>query len=120
VKVSQDELTQYLIQGAAQYNMEPGEFIKVLDSNGQIPGMIGEVARGKALAIVLSKVKVVDSNGDEVDMTEFTAPVTGPTDGEDFVEATAGVGAHEGTSHGDGNDSHGRSANNEHYGHDHK
>ena len=120
VKVSQDELTQYLIQGAAQYNMEPGEFIKVLDSNGQIPGMIGEVARGKALAIVLSKVKVVDSNGDEVDMTEFTAPVTGPTDGEDFVEATAGVGAHEGTGHGDGNDNHGRSANNEHYGHDHK
>ena len=120
VKVSQDELTQYLVQGAAQYNMEPGEFIKVLDSNGQIPGMIGEVARGKALAIVLSKVKVVDSNGDEVDMTEFTAPVTGPTDGEDFVEATAGVGAHEGTGHGDGNDNHGRSANNEHYGHDHK
>jgi len=120
VKVSQDELTQYLIQGAAQYNMEPDEFIKVLDSNGQIPGMIGEVARGKALAIVLSKVKVVDSNGDEVDMTEFTAPVTGPTDGEDFVEATAGVGAHEGTGHGDGNDNHGRSANNEHYGHDHK
>ena len=120
VKVSQDELTQYLVQGAAQYNMEPGEFIKVLDSNGQIPGMIGEVARGKALAIVLSKVKVVDSNGDEVGMTEFTAPVTGPTDGEDFVEATAGVGAHEGTGHGDGNDNHGRSANNEHYGHDHK
>lgn len=122
VKVSQDELTQYLIQGAAQYNMEPGEFIKVLDSNGQIPGMIGEVARGKALAIVLSKAKVVDSNGDDVDMTEFTAPVTGPTDGEDFVEATAGTGSgdHEGHSHGGANDSHGRSANNEHYGHDHK
>lgn len=122
VKVSQDELTQYLIQGAAQYNMEPGEFIKVLDSNGQIPGMIGEVARGKALAIVLSKAKVIDSNGDDVDMTEFTAPVTGPTDGEDFVEATTGTvsGGHEGHSHGGANDSHGRSANNEHYGHDHK
>ncbi|MCU1407912.1 MAG: trigger factor, partial [Glaciihabitans sp.] len=52
VKVSQDELTQYLIQGAAQYGMEPGEFIKVLDQNGQIPAMIGEVARAKALAIV--------------------------------------------------------------------
>jgi trigger factor len=120
VKVSQDELTQYLIQGAAQYNMEPGEFIKVLDSNGQIPGMIGEVARGKALAIVLSKIKVVDSNGDDVDMSEFTAPVTGPTDGKDFVEASAGTGDHEGHSHGGANDSHGRSANNEHYGHDHK
>ncbi len=122
VKVSQDELTQYLIQGAAQYNMEPGEFIKVLDSNGQIPGMIGEVARGKALAIVLSRVKVVDTNGVDVDMTEFTAPVTGPTDGEDFVEASAGSesGDHEGHSHGGETDTHGRSANNEHYGHDHK
>ncbi|CAN5524347.1 trigger factor [soil metagenome] len=120
VKVSQDELTQYLIQGAAQYNMEPGEFIKVLDSNGQIPGMIGEVARGKALAIVLSKAKVVDSNGDDVDMTEFTAPVTGSGDDEDFVEASAGSDEHEGHSHGGGKDSHGRSANNEHYGHDHK
>ena len=120
VKVSQDELTQYLIQGAAQYDMEPGEFIKVLDSNGQIPGMIGEVARGKALAIVLSKAKVVDSNGDDVDMTEFTAPVTGPTDGDDFVEASAGTGDHEGHSHGGAEDSHGRAANNEHYGHDHK
>ncbi len=120
VKVSQDELTQYLIQGAAQYNMEPGEFIKVLDSNGQIPGMIGEVARGKALAIVLSKAKVVDSNGDDVDMTEFTAPVTGPTDGDNFVEASAGTGDHEDHSHGGAKDSHGRAANNEHYGHDHK
>jgi len=121
VKVSQDELTQYLIQGAAQYNMEPGEFIKVLDSNGQIPGMIGEVARGKALAIVLSKAKVVDSNGVEVDMTEFTAPVTGSAEDGDFVEASAGTEAgHDGHSHGGANDEHGRSANNEHYGHDHK
>ncbi len=68
VKVSQNELTQYLVQGAAQYNMEPGEFIKVLDENGQIPGMIGEVARGKALAKVLAKAKVVDTAGKDVDI----------------------------------------------------
>lgn len=100
VKVSQDELTQYLVQGAAQYNMEPGEFIKVLDANGQIPGMIGEVARGKALAIILSKATVVDSNGAPVDMTEFTAPVTGSgSDDENFVEASAGTDGHEGHDH---------------------
>lgn len=73
VKVSQDELTQYLIQGAAQYGMEPGEFIQALDKNGQIPAMIGEVARNKALAIVLDKAKVVDSNGKKVDISAFTA-----------------------------------------------
>ena len=78
VKVSQDELTQYLIQGAQQYNMEPGEFIKILDQNGQIPGMVGEVARSKALSVALSKVSVVDSKGKPVDLTAFTAAATAP------------------------------------------
>ena len=86
VKVSQDELTQYLMQGAAQYQMEPGEFVKILDENGQIPGMVAEVARGKALAIVLSKAKVTDSNGKAVDLTEFTAPSTAPAAAESDVD----------------------------------
>jgi trigger factor len=73
VKVSQNELTQYLIQAASQYGMEPGEFIQVLDKNGQIPGMIGEVARAKALAVVLGKAKVVDTKGKAVDVSEFAA-----------------------------------------------
>lgn len=127
VKVSQNELTQYLVQGAAQYNMEPGEFIKVLDSNGQIPGMIGEVARGKALAIVLSKATVKDSNGDAVDLSAFTAPVTEgdddefDTSGAADLLAQANAGSHEGHSHGgQAKDSHGRSPSHEHYGHDHK
>ena len=77
VKVSQDELTQYLIQGASQYGMEPGEFIQTLDKNGQIPAMIGEVARAKALAIVLGKAEVVDSEGKTVDVSEFTATTEG-------------------------------------------
>jgi trigger factor len=97
IKVSQDELTQYLVQGAAQYNMEPGEFIKVLDQNGQIPGMIGEIARGKALAVVLSKATVVDSKGKDVDLSTFTAGVL--EDDENFVEADAG--SHEGHDHDD-------------------
>jgi trigger factor len=84
IRVSQDELTQYLVQGAAQYNMEPGEFIKVLDGNGQIPGMIGEVARAKALAIVLSKAKVVDGDGNEVDISEFTGVSDDDEESEDI------------------------------------
>ena len=101
VKVSQDELTQYLVQGAAQYNMEPGEFIKVLDQNGQIPGMIGEVARAKALAVVLSKAKVVDTLGNAVDISSFTDPAVGSPAGDDFVEASAGDEDHEGHDHDD-------------------
>ncbi len=94
VKVSQNELTQYLVQGAAQYGMEPGEFIKVLDQNGQIPGMIGEVARQKALAIVLDKAKVVDTEGNSVDVSGFTAAINQPVgdDEESFdVSETSGM-----------------------------
>jgi trigger factor len=73
VQVSQDELTQYLIQGASQYGMDPSEFVQALSGNGQIPSMVAEVARNKALAIALGKAEVVDSNGAPVDLSEFAA-----------------------------------------------
>ncbi|RUQ97521.1 trigger factor [Labedella endophytica] len=82
VQVSQEELTSYLIQGAAQYGMEPGEFIKVLDENGQIPQMMGEVARNKAIAITLGKVSVVDTDGKPVDLSGFI-----PSDDDEIEES---------------------------------
>ncbi|AMB58288.1 trigger factor [Microterricola viridarii] len=85
VKVSQDELSQYLIQGAAQYGMNPSEFVQVLSENGQIQAMVGEVARNKALAIILGKAVVTDANGKVVDLAEFTAV----DNGEDEAEAEA-------------------------------
>jgi trigger factor len=81
IKVSQNELTTYLVQGASQYGMEPGEFIQALDQQGQIPAMVAEVARSKALATVLSTAKVVDTKGAAVDVSAFTAGVLG--DGSD-------------------------------------
>jgi trigger factor len=73
VEVGQDELLSYLMQSAQQYGMEANEFIKIISENGQIPSMVGEVARSKALSIALSKAKVTDSKGKVVDLSEFTA-----------------------------------------------
>lgn len=73
VEVGQDELLSYLMQSAQQYGMEANEFIKIISENGQIPSMVGEVARSKALSIALSKAKVTDSKGKAVDLSEFTA-----------------------------------------------
>ncbi|PFG31144.1 trigger factor [Paramicrobacterium agarici] len=87
VQVSQEELTQYLIQGASQYGMEPGEFIKVLDENGQIPQMVGEVARNKAIAVVLGKAEVVDTAGEPVDLTGFLPPAEDETADEESETA---------------------------------
>ncbi len=88
VQVSQEELTQYLIQSAAQYGMAPQEFVDALQQGGQLQLMVGEVARNKALALALGKVTVVDTNGTPVDLTGFVA-VEGeaPAEAEDAGEA---------------------------------
>lgn len=99
IKVSQNELTSYLVQGAAQYGMEPSEFIEVLSKNGQIPGMIAEVARSKALATVLSKAKVVDSKGKAVDVTAFTTGVLGDGTDDSGEIAASDLGAPAGDDH---------------------
>ena len=98
VKVGQDELTQYLVQSAAQYGMEPNDFVQALDQSGQIPAMVGEVARNKALAILLGKAKVVDTDGKTVDLKEFAAVVSEP---DDAIDEHAGHDHddHEGHSH---------------------
>ena len=72
VQVGQDELLQYLMQSAQQYGMDVNEFIKIVTENGQIQSMVGEVARSKALSVALTKVKVTDSKGKVVDLSEFT------------------------------------------------
>ena len=76
VDVSQDELTQYLIQSAAQYGMSPNEFVEVIQQNNQLPVLVGEVARNKALAVALGRVTVVDTDGAPVDLTGFVADET--------------------------------------------
>jgi trigger factor len=73
VQVSQDELTQYLVQSSAQYGMSPQDFVNALQEGNQLPAIVGEVARNKALAVALGKVTVVDTNGKTVDLTGFVA-----------------------------------------------
>lgn len=86
VQVSQEELTQYLIQSAAQYGMAPQDFVNALQQGNQLPSLVGEVARNKALAIVLGRVNVVDTNGAPVDLTGFVAIEDEPAAEEDVVE----------------------------------
>jgi trigger factor len=82
-------LLQYLMQSAQQYGMDVNEFIKVVTENGQIQSMIGEVARSKALSVALTKIKVTDSKGKVVDLSDFTnsasATVDNPVWGDDHA-----------------------------------
>ena len=73
VTVSQDEFAQYLVQSAQQYGMQPQEFVEVLQANDQLPSVMSEVARSKAIALLLGRVKIVDTNGNPVDLSDFVA-----------------------------------------------
>ncbi len=71
VSVAQNELIEYLVMSAQQFGMDPNEFAKSVDEGGQIPSMVAEVARRKALAAVLHKAKVVDTAGNEIDLNSL-------------------------------------------------
>ena len=75
VSVGQPELIEYLVMSAQQYGMDPNEFAKAVDEGGQIPEMVAEVARRKALAAVLDKAKVVDTAGNEVNLNDLNVGV---------------------------------------------
>ncbi len=68
IRVEQPELIEYLVLTAQQYGMDPNTFAQMLDQQGQIPAMVAEVARRKALAAVLDKATVTDSDGNAVDL----------------------------------------------------
>ena len=72
VRVNENELLQYLMQASQSYGMDPNEFVKAVDAQGQIPSFVAEVARRKALSLVLEAAKVSDSDGKNVDLAEFT------------------------------------------------
>ena len=76
IGVSQDELAQYLVQSAQQYGMQPQEFVEVLQQNNQLPSMMSEVARSKAISVLLGRVTVVDTDGNPVDLSDFVVTPT--------------------------------------------
>ena len=74
VSVNEAELTEFLIRQSQRYGMSPDQFVKEVSENGQIPTMVSEVARAKALATVLSRVKVVTTSGKVVNLEALRPP----------------------------------------------
>jgi len=74
VGVSQNELIDYIVSTASQYGMDPNQFAQIIDQSGQVPMMVSEVRRRKALAVVLGQAEVVDTEGNKVDLSDFVRP----------------------------------------------
>ncbi|WP_413450696.1 trigger factor [Georgenia phoenicis] len=88
VQVGQNELLEFLLSTSRQYGMDPNEFIQSAGQAGQIPIFAGELARNKALAVALRKVKVVDGEGKDVDLSDFIG-----SDDDDAAAAAAAAAA---------------------------
>lgn len=92
ISVSQAELIDYIVSSASQYGMEPNQFAQMLDSSGQVNMIVGEVRRRKALAAVLGKATVTDSEGAAVDLSDFVSVASEEeevTSEDEVIEPTA-------------------------------
>ncbi|WP_405161679.1 trigger factor [Nocardia sp. NBC_01499] len=74
-QVGQEELTERILFQSQRYGLAPEQFIQQVQQAGQLGAIFADVRRGKALAGVVGKVKVTDSEGNVVDTAEmFGAP----------------------------------------------
>ena len=95
VQVQQQELIEFLVMSSQQYGMDPNAFAQQIDKDGQIPAMVSEVARRKALATVLEKVSVKDTAGNTVDLNEAVPGSEADEDEASAAEATESTEATE-------------------------
>ncbi|WLW54994.1 trigger factor [Streptomyces sp. YU58] len=80
LNVNQEELTEHLMRRAASSGMSPDQFAQAVVEGGQVPMLVGEVARGKALAAVVEKATVKDTNGEVIDLDDEEEDETGTTE----------------------------------------
>jgi trigger factor len=82
VEVGEAELTEYLVRQAGRYNMAPQEFANQLVEAGNLPALMADVRRNKALAAVLQEARITDASGRAVDLSALTpGQLAEPEDG---------------------------------------
>jgi trigger factor len=69
VKVEDQELIEYLAFASRNYNMEPNDFIKQVANAGQVPSLVEELSRRKAVDVLVALAEISDSKGAKVSVT---------------------------------------------------
>lgn len=87
LNVNQEELTEHLMRRAQSSGMSPDQFAQAVVEGGQVPMLVGEVARGKALAVVVEAATVKDTNGEIVDLEDDEDETAEAAEGTEAVEA---------------------------------
>jgi len=68
VEVSEEELSEFIVRTSMRYGMAPDQFANEVAKAGQLSSLVADVARSKALAVVLGRATIVDKNGKSVDI----------------------------------------------------
>ncbi|MEW5810179.1 MAG: trigger factor [Actinomycetota bacterium] len=74
IQVGQNDITERLVLMSRQYGIEPQQLIQMLQQNNQLPAMFADVRRGLTVAAVVHGATVTDTDGTEIDTTEFFGP----------------------------------------------
>lgn len=92
--VEENELSQYLVQRAQQSGVSPEQYIQYAMQQNQVPEMVAEVRRSKALQHILESAVVTDTSGNHVELKRLQgdgtyAEETTEDEGEGEGETTA-------------------------------
>ena len=66
--VTDAELTDQVVRRAQRAGVSPDQYAQSIVSSGQLPGLVSEVRRGKALATVMEAATITDASGNAVDL----------------------------------------------------
>jgi trigger factor len=76
--VSEAELTDTILRRAQQAGMRPDAYAQEVVNSNQLGALMGEVLRGKALALALEHAKIRDTAGNEIDLDSLTEQFAPP------------------------------------------
>lgn len=80
--VTDAELTDQVVRRAQRAGVSPDQYAQSIVSSGQLPGLVSEVRRGKALATVMEAATIVDASGNPVDLEALRDDLNVPDDTE--------------------------------------
>jgi trigger factor len=73
IQVSDDEFGHEIVHRAQRVGVAPQQYYDQLVRSGMAAGVFGDVRRGKALAVVLERVRITDTAGNQLSLDDLRA-----------------------------------------------
>ncbi|GAA4145576.1 trigger factor [Actinomadura keratinilytica] len=77
--VENEELSEYVVTQAMQMGVPPQQLAQYLTENNQLPAIVAEVLRNKALNLVVEHVSLKDESGNQLDVAAIQRELSGET-----------------------------------------